>query len=214
MARLAALLLPLAAALAPQQEPAKRAAFRWFTQLGDEVLNRVDAVLQGKVAAVTRVHGADVVRVTIATWYLGTREPDQVDVTLFAQQGDFFVGSEQLLFLKLYDGGPRFKVHNRVARGDPDFDDKVRILEQTLALRSLDHEEDRRRQVRKQLYDGAADRGSWMRWHAFHELEYVRKTYPDLVTREDRDDLTRVAARSEDELFKKALLKLLKDWKT
>jgi len=211
MARLAAWLFPLAAALLPQAPP-NRAPFKYFTELGDEVLNRVDAVMQGKVEAVTKVPGADVVRISIATWYLGVRRPDQVDVTIFAHEGDFFVGSEQLLFLKLYEGGPRYKLHNRVARADPDFDDKVRVLEQTVALRLLDKEEDRRRQVRKLLYDRAADRDAWMRWNAMHELKYVHAHHPDLVTHDDREQFTRLAARSEDEPFKKALLKLMKDW--
>jgi hypothetical protein len=214
MVKLAVVLLAPLLAAAPASAPQSRAKprFKYFTQLGDEVLNQVDAVLFGKVESIAPLRGADVVRVSIGTWYLGERKADQTEVTLLASPGDFFAGTEQLLFLKLYEGGPRYRLHNRIARSDPDFDAKRRTLEEHVALRRLEREEDRRRQVRKLLYDEAGAREKWARWHAFHELEYVRTRYPDLVTREDRDELTRLAARSADEPFKKALLKLLKDW--
>ena len=211
MPKLIALLL-IAFAASGQGERAKAPAFRWFTQLGDEVLNQVDAVLLGRVESVVGMRGTDVVRIAIGTWYHGERRADQTEVTLLASRGDFFAGTEQLLFLKRYDGGPRYRLHNRVARSDPDFDAKLRVLEETISLKKLDREEDRRRQVRKLLYDEAGSREKWSRWHAYRELDYVRTRYPGLVTREDRDELTRLAARADDEAFKKALLKLLKDW--
>jgi hypothetical protein len=206
---------------APSPPPARPAParFRWYTQLGDEVLAKVDAVLVGKVASISSLRGTDVVRVTIVRWLQGERPAaegplakEPADVTLLANPGEFFAGTEQLLFLQRYDGGPRYVLHNRVTRSDPDFEAKLASLERTLALKDLPRDEDRRRRVRKTIYDDAAARDAWTRWHAFHELEYVRKSFPDLVTREDREDLARLAARSEDAAFKKALLKLLKEW--
>lgn len=202
-------------AVAQEPAPAPTPAppvFKYFTQLGDEVLNQVDAVLYGKVAGVSAMPGTDVIRVTITTWYQGERKEGQAEVTLLASRGDFFVGTEQMLFLKRFEGGARYTVHNRVAKSDPDFENKRKVLESTLALRKVEREEDRRRLVRKQNYDDAGARDAWTRWHALHELEWLRKRQPDLVTREDREDLSRLAARSEDEAFKKALLQLLKDW--
>ncbi len=212
MARLVALLLVLLPALARAQERPGRAPFRYFTQLGDEVLARVDAVLLGKVESVTAVRGSDVVRVSVATWFVGERGVPPGEVTLLAQHGDFFAGTEQLLFLKRFEGGPRYLLHNRVTCNDPDFEAKLRVLEQNVALRKLEREEERRRQVRKLLYDDAAARDGWTRWHAFHELEHVRRAHADLVTREDREELTRLADRSADPSFRKALLKLLQEW--
>lgn len=211
------LLALLAPATRPQERPERpgrpeRPTFKYFTQLGDQVLNQVDAVLFGKVAGITSMPGTDVVRVTIATWYLGERKEGQEEVTLLASRGDFFAGTEQLLFLRRFESGPRYTLHNRIAKGDPDFENKRRVLESTIALRKIEREEDRRRQVRKQIYDDAGARDTWTRWHAIQEIEYLRKQLPAVITREDREDLTRLAARSEDETFKKALLKLLKEW--
>src|SRR5262245_16456930 len=132
MAQLVRWLVLLAAFARP---PAPRDSFKYFTQLGDQVLNQVDAVLYGKVVAVTAMPGTDVVRLSISTWYLGDRKEGQDQVTLLASRGDFFEGTEQLLFLKKYEGGPRYTLHNRVAKSDPDFEAKRHVLEATLALR-------------------------------------------------------------------------------
>jgi len=212
MHRVAGLLLALLPGLAPAQAPPQRANFKYFTKLGDEVLNRVDAVLVGRIQSVTALRGTDVVLVEVVTWHSGPRRPDQKNVTLLANHGDFYVGTEQLLFLKLYEAGPRYTLHNRVARSDPDYDAKLHALEQSLALRRIPNEEDRKRQVRKQLWEDVGARDSWTRWHAYHELEWLRGRHDDLLPREDREELARLAARSGDPEFKKALTRLLKDW--
>jgi len=212
MSRLAGLLLPLTAALPAIENRASRPDFCWFTQFGDRVLQRVDSVLSGKVESVTPVRGTDVVRVSILAWHFGERRPDQREVTLLARRGDFFTGTEQLLFLQRFEGGGRYQLHNRVARSDPDYEAKLRCLEENLALLELERVEDRRLRARRLLHEGVGDRERWTRWHAFHELAYVRDAYPDLVTADDREEFTRLAARSDDAPFKKALLKLLKEW--
>jgi hypothetical protein len=190
----------------------KRPTFAYFTQLGEEVLNQVDVVVEGRIAAVTKLRGTDVVRVTVTTWHLGDHKQGDDEVTLLAPPDDFFAGSQQLLFLEKYETGGRFTVVNRVARSDPDFEAKLGVLTRNVALRKLDDVEDRQRAVRKMLYDDAVALETWTRQHALVELAYEKKHHPTLVTKEDREDLTKLAVRSEDEKWKKALLELLKDW--
>src|SRR5262249_34039892 len=213
-----ALLLALARPAAGLDSPASgaRAAspaeeLRWFTQFGDKVLSKCDAVLLGRIQAVTPVRGAEVVRTTILTWYLGTRAENQKEVTLISNPGDFFAGTEQLLFLQLFEGGPRFTYLNRISKTDPDFDAKEKSLAQQLEIKKIDNEEDRRRKVRGFLYNNSESRDSWTRWNMLRELAYVRKEYPDLVTKEDIEDLRKVAERSQDADFKKELLRLLQN---
>lgn len=187
-----------------------------YTQFGAEVLDVVDGVLLGKVAEVTPLRGTDVVRVTIVEWRHGARPQenghDAAEVTLLAAPGDFFVGNEQLLFLKRYEKGPRFVVHNRIARSDPDWDAKLAVLDHNVALRALPRDEERRREVRKRLYDDLASRVNWTRWHGYQELAWLKRKQAKLVTREDRDDLRKLMERCEDAKLAKSVGALLEEW--
>ncbi len=187
-----------------------------YTQFRAEVLDVVDAVLIGKVIEVMSLRGTDVVRIEIGEWKQGVR-PQGVhgpvdEVTLLAAPGDYFVATEQMLFLKLFEKGPRYSAFNRVARSDPDWDAKLACLDQNLALARIEKDEDRRREARKLLYDQLTSRLNWTRWHAYHELAWVRKNVPALVTREDRDDLRKAATACDDAKLKEKVLKLLQEW--
>lgn len=201
---------------APAPAPADAAKPVWYTQFGAQVLAKVDAVVVGKVVEVTGLRGTDVVRVEIVAWKHGARPKglrgDVTEVTLLAAPGDYFVGTEQLLFLALFEKGPRYTAYNRVARSDPDWDAKLGCLDKNLALLALEKPEERRREARKLLYDDLASTVHWTRWHAYHELLWVRENVPTLVTREDRDDLRKAANASDDAKLKELVLKLLQEW--
>ena len=184
----------------------------WYSQLGAEAVALSSAVVIGKVESVSQLRGTDVVRVSISEWIWGG-DPDKpaAEVTLLAGRDDFFVGTSQLLFLATFEKGPRFTVVNRIAKSDPDFEEKVAVLRSVVTLRRTEPDEERRRQARKFLYDLATARGKWTRWHAIQEIASVRKRHPDLVTAEDRAELKKLAARTEDADWKKALLAALED---
>ncbi len=212
--------LLLAAVGAAQEPPAPTpvpatAKFAWYTQFGSEVLDVVDGVLIGRIDSIAPLRGTDVVRVTIVAWRFGERPKsvtgDAAEVTLLASPGDFFVGTEQLLFVKKFEGGPRYAVHNRVARSDPEWDAKVAWLDHHDALRKLVKDEDRRREVRKRRYDDLAARSNWTRWNSYHELTWLRTKHKDVVTWDDREDLKRLAERLEDAKLGAAVKKLLKE---
>jgi hypothetical protein len=200
---------PRPAPTPPKSEGRKAERFKYFTELGDTVINECDAIVTGRVARVTNLPGAAVVEIAVATWPYGDHAEGESSVTLLAHLDDFFAGTELLLFLKRFEDGPRYTYINRVLRSDPEYDAKLRVLTQTLALRDWKEAEDRRRQVRKLIFDDCEARESWTRWHALAELLYVRRTYPDLVTKEDVADLRAIAARSDDARFRKALLEAL-----
>lgn len=201
---------------APPQPAAKPETTVWYTQFGADVLAAVHGVLLGKVVEVTPLRGTDVVRVAILEWRSGARPRaltgEALEVTLLATPDDFFVGNEQLLFLKRFENGPRFSVHNRIAKSDPDWDAKLACLDHNLALQKIERDEDRRREVRKRIYDDLESRTNWTRWHSYQELAWVKKHHPTLVTYDDREDLKKLAAASEDVKLRGAVLELLKDW--
>jgi len=190
---------------APPAKPAP-AVFPYFNELGDTVVAKCDAIVFGKVSSIKEMLGGAVVRVTVTTWFLGDHAADQTEVTLLAHVDDFFAGNELLLFLQKFEGGARFTFLNRILKSDPDFDAKKKVLDQTLELKKLDHEEDRRRQVRKLIYAGVDARDAWTRWHALADLKHALANHPGLVTLEDRADLRALAKRSSDAKFQKALL--------
>lgn len=202
----------------PAPEPARPAPEEPIhcTQFAAEVLAAVDAVLVGTVVDVKALRGTDVVRIRIGAWKAGERPATPLgpvdEVTLLATPRDFFVGGEQLLFLKRFEEGPRFVVHNRIGRGDPDWEAKLACLDQNLALQALPTAEERRRQARKLVYDDLVARSQWTRWHGFHELSWLRRCHPAWITREDRGDLRKAAERSEDAELARRLLALLEEW--
>ena len=110
-----------------------------------------------------------------------------------------------------YNPTPRFTDLNRILKSDPDFEAKRKVLDQTLELKGLKQEDDRRRQVRRLIYEGADARDSWTRWHALADLKHVLSNHPGLVTSEDRADLRALAKRSGDAKFQKALLAALEE---
>jgi hypothetical protein len=191
--------------------PAKPAPFIYFNELGDTVVAKCDAIVYGKVASVKEFVGGVVVRVAVTQWLLRDHAADDGEVTLLAHPDDFFAGNELLLFLQKFEGGPRFTDINRILKSDPDFEAKRKVLDQTLELRGLKQEEDRRRQVRRLIYEGAEARDSWTRWHALADLKHVLSNHPGLVTTEDRADLRALAKRSSDAKFQKALLAALEE---
>jgi hypothetical protein len=195
----------------PPPVPAKPAPFVYFNELGDTVVAKCDAVVLGKVASVKEFVGGTVVRVTVSGWLLGDHAAGDDEVTVLAHPDDFFVGNELLLFLQKFEGGPRFTYLNRILKSDPDFDAKRKVLDQTLELRKLKEEVDRRRQVRRLIYEGADARDSWTRWHALADLKHVLSNHKGLITDDDRTDLRALAQRSSDAKFQKALLAALSE---
>lgn len=196
---------------APPPAPAKPAAFVYFNELGDTVVSKCDAIVYGKVASVKEFVGGVVVRVAVTSWLLGEHAAGEAEVTLLAHPDDYFAGNELLLFLQKFEGGPRFTDLNRILKSDPDFEAKRKVLDQTLELKGLKQEDDRRRQVRRLIYEGADARDSWTRWHALADLKHVLSNHPGLVTSEDRADLRALAKRSGDAKFQKALLAALEE---
>jgi hypothetical protein len=198
---------PPDAAASPPAAP----AFAWYSELGDTVVAKCDAILVGKVGAISELRGGAIVRVDVSTWYYGDRTADATSVTLLANPDDFFIGTELLLFLKKFESGERYTYVNRIIKSDSDFEPKRKVLEQTLALRAIARDDDRRREVRRRIYEDAGSTEMWTRSHVLREIAWLRAKWPDVLSREDFNDLRELARRSSDEKWKKALLAALAD---
>jgi hypothetical protein len=198
------------AAPPPAVKPAKP-AFAWYSELGDTVIAKCDAILTGRVGPISELRGGAVVRIDVEHWFDGEPEPGQTEVTVLAHPDDFFTGTRLLLFLQRYESRGRYTYLNRILESDPDFEPKRRLLEQTLALRDLKSDEERRYAVRRRIYEEAGSIEPWTRAHVLRELAYLRKAWPDLLTRDDLADLRELAKRSADEKWKKALLAAIED---
>jgi len=184
-------------------------AFAWYSTLGDTVVAKCDAIVVGRIGAINELRGGTVVRVEVETWYLGEPVPGQTEVTLLAYPNDFFTGTELLLFLQRFESSGRYTYLNRILTSDADFEAKRRVLEQTLALRRLASDDERRYAVRRKIYEEAGAIDAWTRAHVLREIAYLRRTWPGLLTRDDLADLRELAKRSGDEKWKKSLLAAL-----
>ena len=194
----------------PKAAPAKP-AFAWYSQLGDTVISKCDAIVTGRVGAISELRGGAIVRVEVETWFYGDHAPGQDEVTLLAHPDDFFTGTELLLFLQRFENGGRFTYLNRILKSDSDFEAKRKVLERTLALRDFPRDEDRRHEVRRRIYEDAGSIDAWTRAHVLLEIAWLRRNWPGLLTRPDLADLRELARRSPDEKWKKALLAALED---
>ena len=201
---------PADPAAAPAAAPAKP-AFAWYSLLGDTVVSKCDAIVAGKVGAISGLRGGAIVRVEVETWFWGDHAPGQTEVTLLAHPDDFFTGTELLLFLQRFENGGRFTYLNRILKSDSDFEAKRKVLERTLALRDFPRDEDRRHKVRRRIYEDAGSIDAWTRAHVLLEIAWLRRNWPGLLTRADLADLRELARRSPDEKWKKALLAALED---
>lgn len=194
----------------PKPAPAKP-AFAWYSLLGDTVVSKCDAIVAGRIGAISELRGGAIVRVEVETWFYGDHAPGQDEVTLLAHPDDFFTGTELLLFLQRFENGGRFTYLNRVLKSDSDFEAKRRVLERTLALRDFPRDEDRRHEVRRRIYEDAGSIDAWTRAHVLLEIAWLRRNWPGLLTRADLADLRELARRSPDEKWKKSLLAALED---
>jgi hypothetical protein len=179
---------------------------RYFTRFGDTVLKKSVAIVLGEIDQISAIRGGDVVRVRV----LSTHKGEEAEyVTLLAGRGEFYAGTQQLLFLESFGDAGRYQYINRISRSDPDYDAKEACLKAHLKIEALDAEDLRREAVRQFLRDGARSLQSWTRWNMLRELDYILKKYSDLVRRTDRQELRELAKSSKDEEFRDKLVDLL-----
>lgn len=181
---------------------------RYFTRFGETVLRKSQAIVLGEIDHVQPIRGGDVVRVRVIQTYKGD---DTETVTLLAGRGEFFAGTQQLLFLEQYGEAGRFQYINRISRSDPDYDAKEECLNDHLRMESLGEEGLRRDAVKEFLRKGARSSQSWTRWNMLRELAYILKKYPELITEADRAELRKLAESSPDDEFRRKLLELLEE---
>src|SRR5262249_45172827 len=133
-----ALVLSLGTASAARSEdvpPAKR-DIQYFTYFGEKVLRRADFIAIAHVEKVSHGGpGTDVVRLTVNQVFKGDRE--RKEILLLSSRGDFYPGADMLIFVEPYRSGRLSTYLGRVSKSDPDFNAKVKILGDYLALERL-----------------------------------------------------------------------------
>jgi hypothetical protein len=187
--------------------PAADADFRYFSKFGDRVLGQSQLIVRGRVAAVKPVPRAELATIEVATTFKGA---ETRDVVILANPGEFFVGSELLLFLREFEGGPRTTCFNRISVTDPDYEVKERFLRQQLRLEDLADEEIRRDYARSMLLESARSTERWVCWNTLRELAYVLDRYPELIREGEAVTLAGIADASEDPEFARELRALLR----
>jgi hypothetical protein len=178
----------------------------YFTKFGDQVLSRSPQIVRGRIASVSTAPRSEVVRVEVAVTFKGQQVQELV---LLANPGEYFAGSDFLLFLEPFEEGPRYTCFNRISSTDPDYAIKERYLQQQLELEALPDPELRRDRARTLLVEHARSPESWLRWNMLRELAYVLDRYPGLVRTTESDGLHKAAEQSSDDEFRKELLILL-----
>ncbi len=203
-------LVPMFVAVnAPQRAGATAAgrtrALSYYSQLGDQVLSQSTLVVKARVESTRAIPGGELVTLEVQRLFKGEAP---APLTVLSHPREFFVGSEQVMFLKRYRDGPRYTCVNRFGR-DAEFDAKVSCLSRHLSVEKLKTDAERRREVRRLLLDHAAAGDSWTRMNVVHEVRYLRRRYPDLLGAGDQDALLVIARSSPDEDFRQSLQELL-----
>jgi hypothetical protein len=207
---LAALLVtPLAEERAPA--PASSQAGATFTTLGG-VLARADLVGEGTATAVTALgHGIAVVRVDFTRVLKSAPgAPAPQSAVVLAAPGDFTAGSAYLLFLDRFRDGERFTWIERLARGERDYDAKLKVLAQFIEVESITDAAARNRRLRDVLIDNLDDRELFVKWNALRELTDLAGRMPALFDDAERAAIVRVYYAEPSPSFRKGLLDVLR----
>jgi hypothetical protein len=183
-----------------------------FATLGP-VLARADVVGEATAVTVTSLgHGIEVVRVDFTRVLKGgdaeTGAPRSAVV--LAAPGDFTAGSEYLLFLDRFRGGERFTWIERLARGERDYDAKVKVLTQFIEIEAIADAAARSRKLRDVLIDNLDDRELFVKWNALRELTGLAERQPALFGDAERAAVVRVYYAEASPTFRKGLLDVLR----
>ena len=181
----------------------------YFSKFGDQVLRRTQYIVKARVVSVEQATAqAVLVEVQVDTTFKGE---EHEGFTILANRGEYFEGSELLLFLNDFEDGPRTTCSNRISVSDGDYDAKERHLTEQLEIEALSTPEDRRRKSRELLLQNLRAEGKWTRWNALRGLAYVLETYPDMMREADRKELREIAESTVDVEFQQELQALLED---
>lgn len=199
-----------------KQDPkAKPQPFRYFSRFGDQVLGRCDLIVRGRVESVHPAPRAELVKIEVQEVFKDAASRTvaasvaRKEATVLANPGEFFAGSEFLLFLGRFGLGPRYTCQHLLSPSDPLFEVKEAHLRDQLRLESVTDEHDRRDLARQMLLDNARSPLSWARQNALLEIAYVRDAYPELLGPVEEAELRAIARSGEDPTFRKRLEQLL-----
>jgi len=167
------------------------------TRMGLELLSQQPVVAEVETVKVTPFGiGTAVVRMKVLTPLHPDVQAEGREFTVFAYEGHFAEGSQDLVYLLPFRRGGRWRVLQRVDSRDADYRAKLAMTRATIALLA---EHDAQRQAEstyRLLANSLRSRDGWTRRYALSELRFMAARRNDLFTAERRAALATLGEAS------------------
>lgn len=187
---------------APEQDGA-------FTKFGDQVLRKSNLVGEAKIESVATLgRGASVVTCRFTQVLKG--DAKATEVVVLAAPGDFAEGSSYLVFLRQFEGGPRYTWLGRIPAAERDYPHKLRVLKQYIAADAVKQPAERAAKVRAFLIENLGDKEVFVKWNALRELKPLAGGNAALFSAADKASIVAHWKAEESPTFRRELAHLLK----
>lgn len=198
-------------AAAAEPKPAERApAPHEFVTFGRRILQRSHTIAKVEVKSLHELgQGVAIARCAVEAVLKGDR--DAKELVVLAAPGDFAVGSRYVAFVETFGRGGRFRLVNRFAATERDFDDKVSVLEQYLEILELKDVGEQLDALRDRLLLNVASERVFVKWNAVEELRAFAKAHAQRFAAPHRARLVAAWRAEASASFREELKKVLSD---
>lgn len=202
---------PAKPAAEPERKPAERAPTpHEFVTFGNKILERSHTIAKVEVKSLFEMgQGIAIARCAAEAVLKGDR--DAKELVVLAAPGDLAVGSRYVLFVERFGKGGRFRLVNRFAATERDFDDKIGVLEQYLEILELKDVGEQLDALRDRLLLNVSSDRVFVKWNAVEELRAFAKAHAQRFAAPHRARLVAAWRAEASASFRDELKKVLTD---
>lgn len=193
------------------RKPAERApAPHEFVTFGNKILQRSHSIAKVEVKSLFEMgQGVAIARCAVESMLKGDRT--KKELVVLCAPGDLAVATRYVVFAETFGEGGRFRLVNRFASSERDFDDKVKVLEQYLEILELKDVGEQLDALRDRLLLNVSSERVFVKWNAVEELRAFAKAHAQRFAAPHRARLVAVWRAEASATFREELKKVLSD---
>lgn len=179
-----------------------------FTSFGDHALAGIDTVAEVTANSVILAgRGVTVVHFEVGELLRG--DPRKKNLVVLAAPRDYREGLVYLVFLKKFGSGDRFTAKARIAKGERDYDAKLKVLRQFVAADRITDPAKRAVRIRGILLVNLEDEQLFVRWNALTELGSFVKKHRTLFGPAEKARMVSAYRKEASPTFRRELRRIL-----
>lgn len=194
-----------------ERKPAERAPTpHEFVTFGNNILRRAHTIANVEVKSLFELgQGVAIARCTVEAMLKGDRAAKELVV--LSAPGDLAVGNRYVVFVETFGEGGRFRLVNRFASSERDFDDKVKVLEQYLEILEIKDVGEQLDALRDRLLLNVSSERVFVKWNAVEELRAFAKAHAQRFAAPHRARLVAAWRAEASATFRDEVKKVLAD---